>query len=776
MSTEDRSLVSRMNQMQSDNEQIAQTIEEVDSTQTSLDFGEEPVVAIQSEEPVFVDTEPTQVAGLNPMKILNFLKKDVDPALAKRSEKMRGSDEYVIIPNATEADFDAVMSKKADQSITAKPGNVEYKNGKKKKTEDYGKFNVNFIEDADGVKQFINAVGEVYQGGKTYRSVDDVVKAVTGDRYIVYKDGKISKKFETEKEANAFVNKQKDKDIYTIESKAPYSQEYVARLLDPKNPTIADPEEAYRMLITQLDVTNRAEMLARKLIDAEAAGTATDAMRVEFDQTLALAGEISKAVEKKQGDIGRTLRMFGEMRRSDGGKQMQEFIQNAGGQSGAEDRARKFLAIERTEDKAKMASRVFKDDKFNVIKDVWVSTWINGLLSGPTTHLRNITSNLLFGVYQIPERAVTSLVGRVRKGVFGGEDYIRANEVMAQANGYFTSWMDATVLAGKAFKQNKSLDGSMSKLEFDKMRSRDEFDIDFGDSAMAKGFSNGVRMYGKFVTLPGRALIAEDEFFKAIAYMSEIKFLTQRSANKFYDDLVAKGTDLEEAKKMTTDYLTELRRDPPEEMMLAATDKSKELTFTKELDGFLGEFQKLTNSSSNKFLSPVLKAFFPFVRTPTNLVTEALKRTPVAWLAPSYRKAIKAGGIEADAARAKAIMGSGMIGTMTYLSMGGTLTGSGPTNLQQRKTLEATGWQPYSIVFNKDELTPEEIEEYRTMTPVSIGGDKIYVSYQGLQPVATLLAIGATVGEYTTYSSYASIANSNKNILEDLDNISVISV
>ena len=112
MSTEDRSLVSRMNQMQSDNEQIAQTIEEVDSTQTSLDFGEEPVIATQSEEPVFVDTEPTQVAGLNPMKILNFLKKDVDPALAKRSEKMKGSDEYVIIPNATEADFDAVMSKR----------------------------------------------------------------------------------------------------------------------------------------------------------------------------------------------------------------------------------------------------------------------------------------------------------------------------------------------------------------------------------------------------------------------------------------------------------------------------------------------------------------------------------------------------------------------------------------------------------------------------------------------------------------------------------------
>lgn len=770
MSIEDKPLSSRLNQLDSDKQVEQQIISEVDPRQTSLSFDEEPHPVPDMEETTFVDTEPQKVA-VNPLKIIEFFKKPVDPALVKRAENVKGDDEYLIIPNATEADFDAVMSKKADQSITAKPGNVKYN----KKLDDYGKFNVNFIEDSDGVKQFINAVGEVYQGEKTFRSVDDVVQAVTGDRYIVYKDGKIAKKFDSEKEANTFIDAQKDKELFSIESKAPYSKEYITKLLDPKNPTIADPEEAYRMLITQLDVTNRAEMLARKLIDAEAAGKATDAMRVEFDQTLALAGEISKAVERRQADYGRSLRMFGEMRKSDGGQQMKEFIEQHGGSVGAEDRARKFLAIEKTEDKVKMASRVFDtENAYRLTKDIWISTWINGLLSGPTTHLRNITSNALFGIYQTPEMLATSIVGKVRKGVFGGEDYMKANEVLDFAEGYFGSIIDGVKLGGKAFKQNRSLDGSMSKLEYDKMANRDEFDVIFGDSKFAKSSSNALRMYGKFITMPGRALLAEDEFFKALGYMGEMKLLTRRQANKFYKDLLAKGTDAEEAQRLTTDYLTQLRKDPPKDIMEAATAKSKELTFTKELEGFLGDFQKFTNANNHPVLSPILKSFFPFVRTPTNLVIEAMKRSPAAWMLPSFRKAIKQGGVEADAAIAKATLGSTMIGTMSYFGVNGNLTGSGPTNLQQRKTLEATGWQPYSIVFSKDELTSEEIEEYRTMTPVTVGDDKIYVSYQGLQPVSTLLAIGATVGEFNTYSSHASVANRNTTFWEDVDNIALV--
>lgn len=772
MAIQDQSIETRMNKMTSNDEKLNEVVQQIDPKESVAEVMTETVSneeQVLDKEPVFVETEePIQVAGLGIGKYIpKILKKDIDPVLKKRMEPTRGTDEYLIIPNATQSEIDEVLTKQAEQSINAKPGNVSYKGNKK--TSDYGKFNVNFIEDSDGVKQFINAVGEVYQGEKTFTSLEDVKKAVTGSRYLVYKEGKLAKRFESQDEANAFINKQKDKDLYNVESKAPYDMDYIERLLDPKNPTIADPEEAYRMLVTQLDVTNRAEMLARKIVEAEQAGNVTPAMRVEFDQTLALAGEISKAVEKKQADYGRTLRMFGEIRKSDGGKQMQEFIAEHGGEAGSTDRAVKFLALQRTQDKAKMASNVFG---YKAVKDIWLSTWINGLLSGPTTHIRNMTSNALFGVYQFPERFMTSAVGKIRSGITGSDDYIRANAIIDQAQGYFGSMIDAGRLAGKAFKENRSFDG-MSKIELDKMRMRDEFDIDFGDHPFAKATSNAVRMWGKFVTVPGRALVAEDEFFKAISYSGEFRFLTKQRAEQFYSAKLKEGIDPEKAREMTTDYLTELRTDPPREILEAATDKSKELTFTKELDGFMRDFQQLTNNNKYPVISPLMKMFFPFVRTPTNLVMEAGKRSPLQLINPNFYKTIAKGGVEADAAIAKATMGSTMIGSMAYFGMGGNLTGSGPTNLQQRKTLEATGWQPYSIVFKKGELSDAEIEEYKTMTPVSIGDDNIYISYQGLQPVSTLLAIGSTIGEYFTYNSYA--GTNNLSTLEQADDLVMVS-
>jgi hypothetical protein len=41
-------------------------------------------------------------------------------------------------------------------------------------------------------------------------------------------------------------------------------------------------------------------------------------------------------------------------------------------------------------------------------------------------------------------------------------------------------------------------------------------------------------MWGKFVTMPGRALVAEDEFFKAMSYSGEFRFLTKQRAEEFY--------------------------------------------------------------------------------------------------------------------------------------------------------------------------------------------------------------------------------------------------
>jgi hypothetical protein len=66
------------------------------------------------------------------------------------------------------------------------------------------------------------------------------------------------------------------------------------------------------------------------------------------------------------------------------------------------------------------------------------------------------------------------------------------------------------------------------------------------------------------------------------------------------------------------------------------------------------------------------------------------------------------------------------------LAMGGHITGSAPTDPQERKALFATGWKPYSIrVGNK------------------------YVSYQGYEPVETILGFAAD-----SVNIYGNIVNS----------------
>ena len=63
--------------------------------------------------------------------------------------------------------------------------------------------------------------------------------------------------------------------------------------------------------------------------------------------------------------------------------------------------------------------------------DMFIEAWINGLLSGPPTHMINSISNALNAVWQVPERYLASLIGRA----LPGEAAIRNTEAMHQAYG-----------------------------------------------------------------------------------------------------------------------------------------------------------------------------------------------------------------------------------------------------------------------------------------------------------------------------------------------------
>ena len=714
--------------------------------------------------------EEIKVAG-GIKKIFKKVKKGYDKGEKEREilnksvfDKIDPKDgDYIVTPYEP-VDVKKILGEAKDQPSTGKPSKIKDRG----KGKNLPVFNLNNINGPKSLNQFINYVGVNSPAKLKKMPIKELANELSTPTFSIIQDGVPISKFKTQKAAESWIKKQPNSNIYDIQQNQLYSEKFIKDILSPSKKTVADPVYVRKMLLAQVDVAAQTDAMAKKIIKAQADGTLTTNMQVEFDQMFALVGELSKAIEGRTADIGRSLRMFGEARGATGTLDKLEILEAQGASVNSVDRARKFLAANTINDKGKAASMRFgyKTAPSIAIK-MWQTTWINGLLSSPVTHMKNMTANLAYGVFQVPTRAMASAIGHVRKGIRpGGEAAIPVDEAFNFAMDYFGSMPDSFRLGQKAFKNNAPLDGSKSKLELE--GSRNVFDnVDYGDTDFGKNVRKGMSLYGKFVTLPGRALMAEDEFFKGLARFAEFKALAGRAQNDYVDALIKNGTPLKEAREKGITYYDDIVKNPPEDMIKQSVEFSKEMTFTKNLEGIMAKIQNQINNSEGMTLGPILKMFAPFVRTPTNLVTEALKHTPAAFLQPSFIKAMKAGGRQSDLALAKVGLGTSVISGFGYLTMGGNLTGSGPTNNKMRKTLEATGWQPYSFVFDSDKFDAEGISELRTYGTVTQGQGKLYVSYQGLQPLSTLVATGASLGEFFMVNSYASSQGYNDQKLSE---------
>ena len=172
-----------------------------------------------------------------------------------------------------------------------------------------------------------------------------------------------------------------------------------------------------------------------------------------------------------------------------------------------------------------------------------------------------------------------------------------------------------------------------------------------------------------------------------------------------------------------------------------AQQVANELTFTNDNHTW---FQSLENviRSAPFGLGYASSFLIPFFRTPVNILTYALKRTPIGFVmegAPMLtRKLLKKNkdiarkGTEADKALLRGRLATGAV--MTYVwhdliyNRQDSVTGGGPQSKQEREALRATGWQPYSFKI----------------------GDTYY-SYQRLDPVSTMIGLAADIRDHQKY-------------------------
>jgi hypothetical protein len=344
-------------------------------------------------------------------------------------------------------------------------------------------------------------------------------------------------------------------------------------------------------------------------------------------------------------------------------------------------------------------------------KDALFEGWINGLLSGPATHVVNMVGNSLTAVNSVAERLTASMVGKV---LLTGPDAIPMGEATAQLFGMTEGLMDAVRItdeglqairrgagqvvkgdlkgaretiasneaefggmwqaAGKDMPQLDSAAFATKELRGDSITAQN-FDLD--PNSMLGAFADGL---GALVRLPGRALTTSDELFKTIHYRGELKAQAYRMAR-------AEGLEGDELFKR----IGALVEDPTPALRAQAMNAAREGTFTTPLGSKGASLQNLVQNV------PGARYLMPFVRTPINLMKFVGVRTPgLNMLAESVRTEFKAGGVRRDIMVAKTMMGGSLYALGGMLAANGVITGGGEKDQSAERL---GGIQPYSVKF-----------------------------------------------------------------------------
>ena len=511
---------------------------------------------------------------------------------------------------------------------------------------------------------------------------------------------------------------------------------------------VLPPEEflagmlAYEELMKQArkgwaDAFNMPQGVEREVAMSKALQIST----VHAHVTANLSGAVSEAA--------RTVQLSGELKRR-GIPQVNEEVALFGAKTvqDIEHAGRYYLAITDPNAMTRFLQKGLASKSMDVITEVW----INSILTLPVTHMVNIAGNASFMGLRNLETYVAAGFGSARSAVTGSRDKVRVREGLAQLEGMRKALGDAFIVAGKVAVTETPSDLA-SKID---VRSRRAIGntgdprIVFEQIKSRNLMSAAVNGYGIFARLGGRALLVEDEFFKAIGGRSELYRIAEMRAANLYDQTIATGGTVDQAKQAYAAERARIIENPSEETKRTAQQAARDMTFQGDLDGFLGDMQGAMSH-------PIAKLFVPFFRTPMNIMRETLERSPVMLVYPGFYKKIAAGGREADIAMSKLAVGSAIMSSFAYASFGlddeeksVRIIGGGPSDKNARAAMMRQGFQPYSINIKQDDGTYKSIT-FSRFDPISgvlaMAADfAYYAQYETDQATLDQLAMAASVG------------------------------
>ena len=456
-----------------------------------------------------------------------------------------------------------------------------------------------------------------------------------------------------------------------------------------------------------------------ELTDAARGVDATIEAKLAWKQQAVLVANIQKMYKGAQTDIARALSALRTPNRDDAallGRDYSRLVDDIGGINRLDEEIDSFAAIGPGNPKAKIelvgASSKW-DRGFAALHEVWV----NAILSGYWTHVKNISGALTALMADDAVLGYTAL-RQLPRALTGAERDVTFGDVQARVFGQVMSLSEAFTEAGARFKSREEIYGS-SKLEnavAGGQRS-DAF------SAEALGVKKGVagnliNAVGQVATagrVPTRLLVAEDTFFKVIAYRGSLYEQAYRAARQ-------RGKQGADAGTFIADFL----HNPPEQAIEEARDTAKYITLQQELEGAPKHLQQVMR---NRYMRWIV----PFYKTPTNALLWMGQHSPVAWMSDRYKGDIAAGGYRAARARSRMQLGSlvwGGLSLKTYLDPeeNGSCTGALSNDPRVVDAYRRQGVMPYSCKF----------------------GDT-WIPYNLFEPVSGMLSLVADVNEVLSH-------------------------
>jgi len=340
--------------------------------------------------------------------------------------------------------------------------------------------------------------------------------------------------------------------------------------------------------------------------------------------------------------------------------------------------------------------------------DAIIEIWLNSILSSPVTHMVNTAGNSIFQGLKVFETGLAGGIGAVRTTLTGADntDRVLMGEALASIHGIKSSIFDAVILSSKAlWDEQPVINGS--KLDLTHSRAIgstgniSEVIKNINEASLNGNYVPAfVDALGVYFRMSGRALVAEDEFFKVIAMRASIAKQAYRKSIIAYDDALLGGMNKTDAMEKAKAVYAETFNNPPADVFEAAAKEAKELTFQGDLDGFFGSLAPTMNH-------PIAKLFVPFYKTPVNIFTEVFDRTLPFNVYSKFRNGT---GREKDEAMAKIMVGLGMAYTVSELVSGTAsedffCTGSGPSDRGAKQAMERLNIPRYSCTFKMEDGT-----------------------------------------------------------------------